>query len=97
MPMADSVCLWCRSQFQPRASGGEAQRFCSGGCRREFHTAARIYVRQAVEAGRLDTATLKECLATSVQGASEGNSASPAAQAQTMPEPAPRARVTRLG
>ncbi len=52
-------CLWCDLEFQPRTTGGSAQRFCSTPCRRAFETACRVYAGAEVNAGRLSVSTLR--------------------------------------
>ncbi len=46
-----TACLWCSAGFEPRASGGKPQRFCSKDCRVDFHAAARSWAEQAVMSG----------------------------------------------
>ena len=53
-----STCLWCETDFEPRVSGGKAQRFCRPACRRAFDTACRKYLAAEVEAGRLQVSEL---------------------------------------
>ena len=52
-------CIWCELSFEPRASGGKPQRFCSTLCRRAFDTASRKWVSVAIEAGTLTVAELR--------------------------------------
>ncbi len=56
------LCLWCNAAFEPRASGGSPQRFCSALCRRAFDTACRKYAAAEVEAGRLQVSALRMAL-----------------------------------
>jgi len=53
------VCLWCGRAFEPRSTGGSAQRFCSTGHRQAFWIAARRWTMRAVEAGLLNVECLK--------------------------------------
>ena len=55
-------CLWCKTEFEPRASGGKPQRFCSPPCRRAFDTACRKYAMTEVYAGRLQVSALRIAL-----------------------------------
>ncbi len=55
-------CLWCNTEFEPRASGGKPQRFCSPPCRRAFDTACRKYAMTEVYAGRLQVSALRIAL-----------------------------------
>jgi hypothetical protein len=48
-------CLWCKTTFEPRATGGSPQRFCDTDCRNAFHRAARVWAINAIEAGTLIT------------------------------------------
>ena len=59
-PDPDAECLWCGAAFARRATGGTAQRFCSGRCRQAFHTAARRYVAREIDEGRLDIPALRK-------------------------------------
>ncbi len=52
-------CLWCEGEFQPRASGGSGQRFCSKDCRQEYHRACRIWADRVVTAGLLPASALR--------------------------------------
>jgi hypothetical protein len=71
-----TACLWCGQPFEPRRTGGSAQQFHAIACRRAFDLAARIWVRQAVEAGTLTVAQLKQCLQDSARAGSGGHLAS---------------------
>jgi hypothetical protein len=70
--MSEGACLWCRSTFQPRASGGSRQRFCSPQCRRECHDCARRWAVAEIDAGRLSTAQLTSALKHSINAAVVG-------------------------
>ncbi len=77
-----SPCLWCRRGFAPRRTGGSPQRFCSRTCRNNFNTAARRWVRAAVDHGRLSVEDLKKApeapaaACTLARGASEASKVS---------------------
>ena len=71
-----SACLWCGQTFEPRRTGGSTQQFHAIACRRAFDLAARIWFRQAVEAGTLTVAQLKQCLQDSARAGSSGHLAS---------------------
>ncbi len=53
------MCLWCETEFEPRASGGKPQRFCSKACRVDFHVAARSWAENAVASGLLLVSALR--------------------------------------
>jgi hypothetical protein len=52
------ACLWCDQWFEPRR-GGSAQRFCGRGCRTAFWSALRRWGDQAIVAGGLTIADIK--------------------------------------
>ena len=54
-----SLCTWCGSQYEPRANGGSAQRFCSAPCRRAFDSACRIWAAAECDAERVSIFTLR--------------------------------------
>jgi len=63
--MAQTIaCLWYGTAFERRRDGGKSQRFCSPTHRRAFETAARTYVRRAIEDGTLTVANLREAAGT---------------------------------
>ena len=55
--MAKCRCLFCDSEFE-RREGGKPQRFCSAGCRRQYHEAARNWALRALDDGRLTLADI---------------------------------------
>jgi len=55
-----SFCYWCVRPFRLRRTGGRAQRFCRPNCRRQFHAAARRWALDAIGAGALTLADLKQ-------------------------------------
>ncbi len=58
----NTLCTWCRTEFEPRSNGGSAQRFCKKNCRQDFNTACRMWAVQEHEAERLSVFTLRSCL-----------------------------------
>ncbi len=56
---ASPACLWCGKPFKPRRGGGSRQTFCGAGCRHRFHAAARRWAEQAVAAGVLTIADVR--------------------------------------
>jgi hypothetical protein len=58
--VGDLACVWCYRPFRPRRTGGRAQRFCRPGCRRQFHAAARRWALDAMAAGALTLADVKQ-------------------------------------
>lgn len=54
-----TACLWCGNPFEPRQSGGKAQRYCSASCRRGMEHSARSYALAAVDAEILTVEDLK--------------------------------------
>ena len=52
-------CLWCQSTFDPRATGGKPQRYCSTPCRRAFDAASRKWVSAAIENSTFTVAELR--------------------------------------
>jgi hypothetical protein len=57
-----ALCLWCGASFEPRTSGGRAQRFCCPAHRHAYATAARQYVDREISAARLTVDALKAVL-----------------------------------
>jgi hypothetical protein len=66
-PIAPGTCTWCGSLFNPRKTGGRAQRFCSARCRMRFHTACRLWGEKQVRRGLVPVATLHRLLAQRVR------------------------------
>jgi hypothetical protein len=52
-------CCWCDRPFRPRETGGRAQRFCQPSCRRAFHAAVRSWALDAIVAGTLIVAEIR--------------------------------------
>ncbi len=55
-------CLWCETEFEPRANGGKRQKFCSRDCRQDFFAACRDWAVAEVEAGRVPVSTIRRGL-----------------------------------
>ncbi|MCA1909428.1 MAG: hypothetical protein LDL39_13805 [Magnetospirillum sp.] len=53
------TCGWCGRDFNGKTRGGHEQKFCSSGCRTEYHTACRLYSAALVEAGFLHMSLLR--------------------------------------
>ena len=68
-------CLWCDATFEPRATGGKRQRFCSEACRRAFEAGVKEYARYAVEVGIVTVAELKGCLSRNARVAPKRDTA----------------------
>ena len=58
--VGDLACVWCDRPFRQRQTGGRLQRFCRPGCRRQFHAAARRWALDAMAAGALTLADVKQ-------------------------------------
>ena len=71
--MSSERCLWCEREFQRRTSGGTPQRFCSKGCRYDFHRAARKWAMKAIDAGLLTVASLKNASTAACTLVTEAN------------------------
>lgn len=56
------VCVWCGKGFEPRTTGGRAQRFCCPAHRISYAIKARQYVDHEIVAGRLTVAALKAAI-----------------------------------
>lgn len=65
--MTARPCLWCDGPFTPRTTGGKRQRFCSGGCRKDFHRACRIWAEAQVSSGELPVSELKHTLSQRIR------------------------------
>src|SRR6476469_5358563 len=57
--LLNACCLWCGRAFNPRSTGGSAQKFCCTGHRQQFWIAARRWTMRAIEAGLLSVDCLK--------------------------------------
>jgi hypothetical protein len=55
---APATCEWCERPFEPRL-GGSPQRFCGTKCRSTFWSALRRFAEQAIAAGTLTIADVK--------------------------------------
>lgn len=61
-----ALCLWCEKPLPAGGRRGSARKFCDRLCRYAFHSAARRWVAQAIEAGLISsedlrTASTKAC------------------------------------
>ena len=65
--MTAQPCMWCGDSFTPRATGGKRQRFCSEGCRKDFHRACRIWAETQVWSGELPVSALKHALSQRIR------------------------------
>src|SRR5206468_8299162 len=52
-------CQWCERPFRARRGGGSKQRFCGAKCRTLFWTLLRRWGEQAIAAGTLTIADVK--------------------------------------
>jgi hypothetical protein len=59
----DHACFWCGRGFVPRRDGGKPQVFCRPVCRRDFDTARRRCVAQAIASGVLTVGALRDASA----------------------------------
>ncbi len=57
-----SLCTWCGTEFEPRGTGRSVKKFCSESCRRDFHTACRIWGEEQYGCGELSIFQLRTCL-----------------------------------
>ena len=55
-------CTWCQTEFEPQGTGRNVKKFCSGICRRNFHTACRIWGEEAFGTGEVSVFQLRTCL-----------------------------------
>ncbi len=60
--MSDMDCLWCGTEFEPQGTGRSVKKFCSKSCRRDFHTACRIWGEEQYGAGEVTIFQLRICL-----------------------------------
>ncbi len=56
------LCTWCETEFEPQGTGRSAKKFCSQSCRRDFHTACRIWGEEQYGCGELSIFQLRTCL-----------------------------------
>jgi hypothetical protein len=86
------TCLWCGCPILPRTDGGRPRRFCHAQHRTAYYSAARRFVDQLVQQGRLPVAVLHAPPATCtlLPGAVSGGGAT------TLPGKAPRAWVSPI-
>jgi hypothetical protein len=55
----NAPCLWCGRTYNPRTTGGSAQKFCCTEHRQQFWIAARRWTMRAIEVGLLSVDCLK--------------------------------------
>ena len=55
-------CTWCAGEFEPQVTGRSAKKFCSESCRRDFHTACRIWGEEQFGCGEVSIFQLRTCL-----------------------------------
>ncbi len=56
------LCTWCGTDFATRGTGRSVKKFCSESCRRDFHTACRIWGEEQYGCGELSIFQLRTCL-----------------------------------
>jgi hypothetical protein len=54
-----TICQWCERPFRARHGGGSPQRFCGPKCRTKFWSSLRRWGEQAIAAGTLTIADVK--------------------------------------
>ena len=56
------LCAWCGTEFEPQGTGRSVKKFCSESCRRDFHTACRIWGEEQYGCGEVSIFQLRTCL-----------------------------------
>ena len=56
------MCTWCGTEFEPQGTGRSVKKFCSESCRRDFHTACRIWGEEEYGCGEVSIFQLRTCL-----------------------------------
>ena len=56
------LCTWCGTEFEPQGTGRSVKKFCSENCRRDFHTACRIWGEETFGAEEVTIFQLRTCL-----------------------------------
>ena len=56
------LCTWCGTEFEPQGTGRSVKKFCSESCRRDFHTACRIWGEEEYGCGEVSIFQLRTCL-----------------------------------
>ena len=56
------LCTWCGTEFEAQGAGRNVKKFCSQACRRDFHTACRIWGEEQYGCGELSIFQLRTCL-----------------------------------
>ena len=73
-----TACEWCGAVFEAVKRGDREKRFCSDSCRAGFHSAARRWVQNAIEEGRLTIDELRAGVSSPCTAESEGSATFPA-------------------
>ena len=56
------LCTWCGTEFEPQGTGRSVKKFCSKLCRRDFHTACRVWGEEEHGCGEVSIFQLRTCL-----------------------------------
>ncbi len=56
------LCTWCGTEFETQGTGRGVKKFCSESCRRDFHTACRIWGEEQYGCGEVSIWQLHTCL-----------------------------------
>ena len=56
------LCTWCGTEFEPQGTGRSVKKFCSESCRRDFHTACRIWGEEQYGCGEVSIFQLRTTL-----------------------------------
>ena len=56
------LCTWCGTEFELQGTGCSVKKFCSDNCRRDFHTACRIWGEEQYGCGEVSIWQLHTCL-----------------------------------
>ena len=78
-------CTWCTAAYEPQGAGRSLKKVCSESCRRDFHTACRIWGEEAFGTGEVSVFQLRTCLGRRARRylVSEGPPGAPEAQKRT--------------
>ena len=93
-----ALCTWCGTEFEPQGTGRSVKKFCSESCRRDFHTACRIWGEEAFGTGAVSVFQLRTCLGRRARRylASEGPPGAPEAQKRTSAPPGATVPVAEI-
>ncbi len=61
------LCTWCQTAYEPQETGRNVKKFCAESCRRDFHTACRMWGEEQYGCGELSIFQLKTCLGRRVR------------------------------